>query len=269
MWYEFRTLIHLNDPITLVTLVLVTITCFLIIERFLFLAVIYNLNAKKFMANLIKTLSASDYDRAINLCKKTSKTGIPRIMERSIVAYMNDPTSVKGKLEEESLEFIPQVEARVHLIGVFANLILLTGLTGTALGIWSIFNQGVIIDGTIKQAIINSGVSRALTATIFSLMAATVILLSHALLRNGALKIIDSVDTSVTKLANLLAPNTPVVYSMATAAASSSNAGAVETDTSVDIDDDAEEEELEAADDDTALDEDFNDSDFKDEEEII
>ncbi len=265
MWYELKLLLQHNDPITYIILVLTLISAIVVFERFLFLGIIYNLNTRKFMSDLLKIITASDYDRAITFCKRTSKHGLPKIMEKSVMAYLSDPQSLRGKLEEEALDFIPLIEKRLSLISSLGNTVLMIGLTGTAIGIWSVFNHGEIMVGSLKQDVINTGLSRSLNITIFSLIISTAIHFSHSLLKASAIKIVDGVESSVLKIANLLAPPPVAVGAVQTVAAAAPEAPHEEPDLEPE-EEEEEEEEIEDLDDESFEEEAY---DIKDEEEII
>jgi len=228
------------------------------------------------MSNLLKIVTAADYDRAMIFCKKTSKHGIPNIMEKSILAYVSDPSSFKGKLEEGALDFIPKVEVRIRLIATLANTILMIGLAGTAIGIWEIFHEGNLLEGTLKHEIVNGGLSRSLTSTIFALITTAIILFFHTLLKSSAIKIVDAVESSVVKITNLLAPTiAPTVPVMA---ATQPTASEEEEDSDDDDDEDGDDsDEADASTEEVGNVEDLIEDnttgeetyDIKDEEEII
>ena len=276
MWHEFKILLHHNDPITYTLIVLAFLAFIFILERSFFLTLIYNINSKTFMSNLLKIVTAADYDRAMIFCKKTSKHGIPNIMEKSILAYVSDPSSFKGKLEEGALDFIPKVEVRIRLIATLANTILMIGLAGTAIGIWEIFHEGNLLEGTLKHEIVNGGLSRSLTSTIFALITTAIILFFHTLLKSSAIKIVDAVESSVVKITNLLAPTiAPTVPVMA---ATQPTASEEEEDSDDDDDEDGDDsDEADASTEEVGNVEDLIEDnttgeetyDIKDEEEII
>ena len=90
-----------------------------------------DIDFSKFLSSLKKMISSEDYERAINFCKSVSKTSLPKITLRAIEASENDPTTVRGTIEEETIEFLPKIENRINTLPALATLIMLIGILGT------------------------------------------------------------------------------------------------------------------------------------------
>src|SRR3989338_5559298 len=139
MWNELALHLQRGNPYLLAILCLTFLAYVFIIERFLMLSFVYNIKFTKFISQLKSMIQAKDFDRAITLCNSTSSTAFPQIALRALEASDNDPTTVKGVLEESTLEFLPRIETRVHILPTLATLILLIGVLGTIDSIWESF----------------------------------------------------------------------------------------------------------------------------------
>jgi biopolymer transport protein ExbB/TolQ len=184
----------------------------IVIERFVMLHVVYNINFQKFLGNLKKTVNAEDNDRAINLCKSAGKIALPKIALRALEAGSSDPSKIKGTIEEETIDFLPKIESRLNLLPVFATLILLIGVLGTIDGLWNAFHSINILDTAKKQASLALGIAGSLNPTAFGLMICMLILAFHQILRGSAIRLTEKMHHGVIVLNNLLVPAAVATY---------------------------------------------------------
>ncbi len=218
MWNELALHLQRGNPYLIAILCLTFLAFVFIIERFLMFSFVYNIKFRQFTAQLKSMIQAKDFDRAITLCKSTSSTAFPQIALRALEASENDPTTVKGVLEESTLEFLPRIETRVHILPTLATLVLLTGVLGTIDAIWESFHSLAILDTTQKQMTLASGITGSLTYTVFSLLSCMLILFFHQFIRGLATALLDAITLGVTSLHNLLVPAEIGFVSTSTAA---------------------------------------------------
>ena len=62
-------------------------------------------------------------ERAVSICKNASYTSLPSIGLKALEAKERDPSSVRGAIEEESIDFLPKIEARIGVLPALATLI--------------------------------------------------------------------------------------------------------------------------------------------------
>jgi biopolymer transport protein ExbB len=177
-----------------------------IFERFIMLQWVYNIDFQKFLVNLRKMIASKDTDRAINLCKSVSKTSLPKIGLHALEASETDPTTIRGTIEEETIGFLPQLEARLMLLPALATLVLLIGILGTIDSLWESFHSVNVLDTAKKQASLAQGVASSLNGTALGLIACMTLLTFHQLLKGLATKISERIHHGVTVLHNLLVP---------------------------------------------------------------
>lgn len=267
MWGELASAFQAENSYVLIMLALGFIATVIFIERLVMLYAYYNVNIPKFLKEIRKMVDAEDHDRARNYCKTVSSTSIPKIALSALEAHSQDPSKVKGQIEESTIEFLPRIEARLNLLPALATLILLIGVLGTIDGLWGAFHSIDVLDTAKKQASLANGIAGSLTPTALGLLVAMLTLMAHYIVKGIALGLVEKIHYGVSVLNNLLVPQGMVVAAAAAPALMQAN----DYD---DSDDDESDMALAASDDDTDdEDEDtFDDAaidDIKDEEEII
>jgi hypothetical protein len=207
MWGELAESMRAGNGYITVMFVLGFLGTAVLVERFTMLFFVYNINNKKFVADLKKMVLADDKERAMSYCKTVSGTGVPYIALKTLEAQATDPSSVRGALEEAAIEFIPKIEARINVIPAMATLILLTGVLGSIDGLWGAFHSIDVLDTAKKQAILAQGVAGSLAPTSLGLLLCMVLLAGSQMIRGVAVTITDKVHHGVSAITNLLVPN--------------------------------------------------------------
>lgn len=264
MWSQLAVSLQSGNTYLYLILILGFIGTVIMFERLIMLQVVYSLDFKKFLNNLRRSVQAEDIERAVSICKNASYTSLPAIGLKALEAKERDPSTVRGAIEEESIDFLPKIEARIGVLPALATLILLIGILGTIDGLWAAFDSVEILDSTEKQARLSNGIASSLNPTTMGLLIAMIFLTGHQILRGLALRLTERVHYGVSVLTNLLAPVemstfVPAVTVAGAAAAAAPVAAAAHhagaSDSKIEVEDDS-----------------FDDSsveDIKDEEEII
>jgi biopolymer transport protein ExbB len=211
MWEELARSFQSGNIYIILLLVLAFISLAIVIERFIMLQFFFNLNYTKFLKELRSIVVAEDIERAMNLCKQASKTSLPYIALKALQAHENDPKTVKGVLEEDTIEFIPLVENRLSSLPVIATLMMLLGLLGTMDGLWWAFHSIDILDTAKKQASLSTGIAASLHPTTIALMGSMILLSLHQMLKGIAIRILERTNHGVTVLQNLLVPTASTI----------------------------------------------------------
>ena len=212
MWGDLAASFQSGNGYVLVMMAALFLSLVVIFERLIMLQFVYHVNFSKFLANLKKMISAEDLSRAINFCKSVSNTSLPRIALKTLEARDTDPTTTKGALEEESLSFLPKLEARLSVLPALAILIMFVGVLGTLDGLASAFRSIDILDTAKKQAVLSQGIAASLNTTAMGLFTCMIILISQQLLRGLAFKLTDQIHHGITVLSNLLVPAEAIAY---------------------------------------------------------
>ena len=265
MWSQLAISLQQGNLYIWITLFLGFLGSVVMLERFIMLQMVYYIDFSKFLTNFKKIIQAEDLVRAINLCKSASRTSLPHISLKAIEAAERDPTTVRGTIEEETIDFLPKLETRLNVLPALTTLILLVGILGTLDGLWSAFASIEILDTAEKQATLAHGIAGSLNPTALALIICMTFLAGHQILKGIAIKLTERIHYGVTILNNLLVPEeVGYIAGPAMAAAPVAPAPIAETE-EIDSEPEADEEEEEEDDsfDDAAV------EDIKDEEEII
>lgn len=262
MWGELAHGLQEGDVYMYCIIFLAFIAVVIIFERVVMLQGVYNINFMKFLAELKKMVAAEDFDRAKNHCKSTLSTSLPKITLRALELSEVDPTSVKGAIEEETIEFLPKLESRLSVLPAVATLILLVGILGTIDGLWGAFHSIDVLDTAKKQASLANGIASSLNPTALGLLACMFILSAHQILKSIAIQVTERLHYGIAVVSNLLVPQEVPTMTLAAAPIvaqqASNDAPAQEMSETM-----LEEETQDDAFDDAAV------EDIKDEEEII
>ena len=263
MWGELALSLQSGNYYVLSIIGLAFIASVLIFERFIMMQFVYNLEFSRFLNNLKKMITSEDFERAMNFCKSVSKTSLPKIALKALQASENDPATVKGTIEEETIEFVPRVEVRLAPLPAIATLVLLVGILGTIDSLWSAFHSIDVLDTAKKQASLANGIAGSLNPTAFGIMVCMIILFSHQILKGMAIGIIEHIHHGIAVLNNLLVP-AEVAFVAAQPAIATEMPGHADAGNDEDV--------AEPAVDEGVADDAFDDAaveDIKDEEEII
>ena len=264
MWGELASSFQQGNPYVLIIFVFGFIATILLIERVIMLQFVFNVNFPKFLSNLRKTVGAEDLDRAMALCKSTSRTSLPKIALRALESAETDPSTVRGTIEEETIEFLPRLEARLNILPAFATLVMMVGILGTIDSIWAAFHSIDVLDTAKKQATLAQGIAASLNPAAMGILVCMIILGGHQMIKGAALRLTERVHHGVAVLSNLLVPAEMAYMPMAAAVAQSPEAAGPST-ASADI---SEDNNLAQGGADETLDG-TSVEDIKDEEEII
>ncbi len=264
MWGEIAFTFQSGNFYMLTIAILAFIAFVIVVERFIMLHFVFNINFPKFLDNLKKIVTAKDFDRAINLCKSIRKTAMPKIALRALEAAETDPTTIRGTLEEETIEFLPRIESRLAILPAVATLVMLVGVLGTIDSLWDAFHSINILDTAKKQASLARGVAVSLNPTALALIVCMLVLAMHQVLKSSAVRLTEKMHYGIAVLHNLLVPqDVPTV--IAAPAGASERLAPVDEDYTDATDDGGADEGIST---DDAF-EDASIEDIKDEEEII
>lgn len=212
MWGELALSLQHANGYVIAIVILGFFAMMVFFERLIMLQFVYHIDFSKFLGNLKKMVAAEDLDRAINLCKNVSHTSLPRISLRALEAAETDPTKVRGTIEEETIDFLPNIERRLSILPAFTLLIMLVGVLGTIDTLWTAFNSIDVLDTAKKQATLAQGIASALNPTAMGLLFGMILLAGYYMLKGMAVNLLERVHYGVAVLTNLLVPQDMVAY---------------------------------------------------------
>src|SRR6201991_1628470 len=128
-----------GGPFFIVNTFFLAIVIGLIVERAIYFLGRGHLNAKAFLEQLPKRLSANNVDRAKKLCDATSAP-IARVAKAGLGRMHRGEAAVAQAMEETMVDVTPEVKTRIGALWSMANIVTLTGLLGTVTGLIATFN---------------------------------------------------------------------------------------------------------------------------------
>lgn len=180
-----------------------------VLERLYVLLVRFNVDGRKFYAELKPLIERGDLEAARDLC---GDAPLPRILRAGIEAALAGARApnpfyeraIQNAVDEEALAVIPGVQKRTHYLSMIANVSTLMGLLGTILGLMQAFQAVAGADPSQKAALLAQGISMAMNTTAYGLIVAIPCMASYAFLQSKSGKIVDEIDEYSVKVINLL-----------------------------------------------------------------
>ena len=212
MWAELALSFKQGNTYVLALFGIGFISAMVFFERFVMVQFVYNLNFDRFLLNMRRAIAAEDLDRAVSLCKNAGRTSLPLIALKALEAAESDPTTVRGAIEEETIHFLPRLEARLTLLPALATLAMMIGVLGTLEGIWSTFHSIDVLDSAKKQATIAKGLAGSLNPMAMGILISALTICAQQILRGYALRVIERVHLGVSVLNNLLVPSESTAF---------------------------------------------------------
>lgn len=175
----------------------------LVLERAWYLFLKCGFGSSSFMAGIGKYLKAGDYAKAIQY---SSSVNTP--LAKSITAVLknrgNGAKAMQKAVDEVFLTETPKIQRNLGLLATMANVATLCGLTGTIYGLMQAFDAIANVPAAQRAAALASGISFAMSTTLFGLTAALPIIFVHGLLTRRSEKLIEEMDEKTTKMINLV-----------------------------------------------------------------
>jgi len=176
----------------------------IMIERFFFILIRYNINGPAFMAQIQKLINAGNVDRALQLCNAAPNAALSRVLKAGLSRANESERKIQDAVDEVALEILPKLQKRTNYLQMIANVATLLGLLGTVMGIIIAFKAVAEVDPSMKQTVLTKGIAVALYTTAFGLIVAIPCMVAHSMIAAKTIKIIDEIDEYSVKLINLL-----------------------------------------------------------------
>jgi biopolymer transport protein ExbB len=176
----------------------------LLIERFFYLVLRYNVNGDAFMRQIEKLVLANNIDRAIKLCNAEPTAALPRIVKAGLTRANKGEADIISAIEEEQLTVTPLLTKRTNTLAAVGNLATLLGLLGTIQGLIQAFAGLANAAPDQRSQYLSNAIAVALNTTAFGLGVGIPCVAGHVFLTNVTKKIIDEIDVYSLKLQNLL-----------------------------------------------------------------
>ncbi|KMQ52683.1 flagellar motor protein MotA [Chitinispirillum alkaliphilum] len=175
----------------------------LIIERVWYLFLKCGSKRGVFMANISKFLKAGDYDKAIKY-SRAQGTPLAKGVEVILANRGKGTKAVQKAVDEVFLTEAPKISRNIPIMPTLANLATLLGLMGTIYGLMIAFDAVANVPAAQRAGALATGISVAMSTTLFGLIAAIPTLLIHGLLATKSDRVIEELDEKTSKLINLV-----------------------------------------------------------------
>ena len=193
-----------GGPFFIVNTFFLAVVIGVIVERAIYFLGRGHLNAKAFLEQLRKLLSANNVDRAKKLCDATSAP-VARVAKAGLNRLHRGEAAVAQAMEETMTDTLPEVKTRVPALWSLANITTLTGLLGTITGLITTFAAIGNANPADAKKQLSDGIAEAMYNTAYGLAIALLCMVSHLLLSSAMKKVIADLEAFSLRFENLLA----------------------------------------------------------------
>src|SRR5690242_7659094 len=193
-----------GGPFFIVNTFFLAIVIGLIVDRSIYFLGRGHLNAKAFLEQLRKLLSANNVDRAKKLCDATTAP-VARVAKAGLNRLHRGEAAVAQAMEETMTDTLPEVKTRIGALWSLANITTLIGLLGTITGLIRTFKSIGNLNPADKNKELSDGISEAMYNTAFGLSIALLCMVGHLLLSAAMKKVISDLEAFSLRFENLLA----------------------------------------------------------------
>jgi biopolymer transport protein ExbB len=187
-----------------VNLVCSAITIAIIVERTIFFLGKDNVNAKAFLDQIRKLVSANNIDRAIKLCSAT-EAPVAKVAKAGLSRLPKGEAAVTTAIEETLVDVTPDLKKRIGSLWSLANIATLIGLLGTITGLIGAFAAVAKAAAADRSTILSAKISEAMNNTWLGLAIAVTCMIGHVFLNAASKKQQHELEAFSMKLENLLA----------------------------------------------------------------
>jgi len=175
----------------------------IIVERTIYFLGRGHINAKAFFEQIKRLLAANNIDRAKKLCDATAAP-VARVAKAGLSRIHRGEAAVAQAMEETMVDVTPEVKTRIGALWSMANIVTLTGLLGTVMGLINTFNAVGDKAAHERQEALAEGISEALYNTTAGLGIAVICMIGHLLLSTASKKVIADLESFSLRLENML-----------------------------------------------------------------
>jgi len=156
-----------------------------------------------FIGGVSKYVKAGEFDKAIKYAS-TQKTPLAKGVIAILQNRGRGSKAVQKAVDEVFLTEAPRVTRNIILIPTIANLSTLMGLMGTIYGLMLAFDAIANVPAAQRAQALASGISMAMSSTLWGLIVAVPLLISHAIIAGKSEGVLQQLDEKATKLINMV-----------------------------------------------------------------
>lgn len=186
-------------------LVIAAIAVAIILERFQALSLLYPMRNRDGFFEKIRDLVMSDQvAEAIALCDRYGNKPVARVVREGLLRAHQPEALIEDGLEIAVSEAHQKISKRTPFLATFANVATLMGLFGTIIGLIRSFEAVGAVQAQQRAALLASGISTAMNATMLGLGVAIPCMIAYAFLMNRTNRLSVEVDQSAVKTIDLI-----------------------------------------------------------------
>ncbi len=179
----------------------------IIIERAYALFVRRKINQTNFALGFEESIRRGEMDAVIAKAQSQgSENPVARAIAAGALAARNlgGKDEIQGKMDEVLLEENSHLDHRTGFLTMLGNVATLTGLLGTITGMIKSFAAVAFANPAEKASLLSAGISEAMNATAYGLIAAIPALVAYAILQNRANRLAEDLNQGGLKVYNWL-----------------------------------------------------------------
>ena len=179
----------------------------IIIERTYALFVRRKLTQSQFALGFEESIRRGEMDSIISKCQTAMKENpVARAIAAGAMAARNlgGKEEIQGKMDEVLIEENAHLDHRTAFLQMLGNVATLTGLLGTITGMIKSFAAVAFANPAEKASLLSAGISEAMNATAYGLIAAIPALVAYAILQNRANRLAEDLNQGGLKVFNWL-----------------------------------------------------------------
>ncbi|MSP60996.1 MAG: MotA/TolQ/ExbB proton channel family protein [Myxococcales bacterium] len=176
----------------------------IIVERTIYFLGKGSVNARAFLEQIRKLVTANNVDRAVKLCSAT-EAPVARVAKAGLSRLPKGETAVSTAIEEMMVDVGPDLKKRIAILWSLANIATLLGLLGTISGLIKSFAAVGSASPEQRSALLSKGISEAMYNTAFGLGIAVTCMIAHVFLSGVSKKQQAELEAFSMKLENMLA----------------------------------------------------------------
>lgn len=166
----------------------------------------YALPAEPFMKQVTKLMQEDRIEEALTFCAANEKKPLAYVVKRILERSDRDEKAISQSLDIASSEVAPKLVKRLSQIQMVSNVVTLVGLFGTVVGLIVAFKAigSDAIDPAMKQTLLASGISIAMSATAAALLVAIPVMVGYTFLYDKQTKLFAEIDENSQKVVEML-----------------------------------------------------------------
>jgi biopolymer transport protein ExbB/TolQ len=179
-------------------------TLAIVVERTIYFLSKGSVNARAFLEQLRKLVTANNVDRAVKLASATDSP-VGRVARAGLQRLPKGDVAVSTAIEEMMVDVTPELKKRIPALWSIANIATLIGLLGTITGLIRSFAAVGSASPEMKSKLLSDGIAEAMHNTAMGLGIAVACMIAHVFLSGVSKKQQSELEAFSMKLENMLA----------------------------------------------------------------